>query len=301
MQLHPLTPEEQRVILNKGTEAPFSGEYEKFNQQGIFTCRQCHAPLYRSEDKFDAHCGWPSFDQEILGAVTRSTDADGRRTEITCSRCHAHLGHVFTGEELTPKDTRHCVNSLSLKFQPQNTLITTSSAYFGGGCFWCTEATFLMIKGVISVTSGYAGGTTINPTYEQICTGRTGHAEITKIDFDQTQISYEALLEIFFSSHNPTTLNQQGNDHGTQYRSIILTTDELQKELATNFIKKITQDEIFTSPITTEIIPLEHFYPAESYHQNYYANNPEQAYCQMVISPKIHKLTSKLSSYLKST
>ena len=142
-------------MLRKGTEAPFSGEYDNFFQTGYYVCRRCSAPLYRSKDKFDAHCGWPSFDQEIPGSVIHQTDSDGQQMEISCTRCGAHLGHVFRGEKLTAKDTRHCVNSLSLRFIP---VATREMAVFGAGCFWCLEAIFRRLKGVIKVQSGYAGG-----------------------------------------------------------------------------------------------------------------------------------------------
>ena len=142
MKFNPLTPEEEKVIIHKGTEAPFSGEYDNFYKDGIYVCRRCDAPLYGSENKFDARCGWPSFDEEIPKAVKRNPDSDGVRSEISCAFCGAHLGHVFIGEDLTPKNTRHCVNSISMKFVPKKELET---AYFGGGCFWCVEAAFNII------------------------------------------------------------------------------------------------------------------------------------------------------------
>lgn len=300
MILNELTPEEERVIVKKGTEAPYSGEYENFNDQGVFTCRRCGAFLYRSADKFDAHCGWPSFDREILGAVTRQLDADGRRTEILCRRCGAHLGHVFVGERLTPQDTRHCVNSVSLKFLAEKLVPKSESAYLGGGCFWCIEAVFKMIKGVESEVVGYAGGKSEKaPVYEDVCSGAFGHAEVVKIEFNPSIISYEALLEIFFSAHNPTTLNRQGADIGFQYRSIILYKDDLQKEIAEKFIKDLTGNNVFADSIVTELKQLTTFYEAENYHKDYFSKNPQENYCQMVIGPKISKLREKLKKYLK--
>jgi len=220
MKLHPLSKEEQYVILNKGTERPFTGEYTDNFKKGTYICKQCHSPLYKSDSKFHSGCGWPSFDDEIKGAVKKTTDADGHRTEITCAACGGHLGHVFYGEGLTDKDTRHCVNSISMLFvEDDNKEIHTRKAIFAGGCFWCTEAIFLQIDGVIEVVSGYIGGVTVNPTYRDICTGTTGHAEAVKIIFDTTKLSFKELLEVFFATHNPTTLNRQGNDVGTQYRS----------------------------------------------------------------------------------
>lgn len=308
MKLNPLTPEEQKVIVRKGTEAPYSGEYEKMNKEGVYTCKRCGAYVYRSSDKFDAHCGWPSFDDAVLGAVERTPDADGLRTEITCNRCGAHLGHVFLNEHLTAKNTRYCVNSISMKFVPQKALAgggaaAEESAYVGGGCFWCTEASFKMIKGVLSVVPGYAGGDSPagakRPTYEEISSGNTGHAEVIMITYDPTIISYEALLEVFFSVHDPTTMNKQGSDVGTQYRSIILCADDLQKELAEHFIKKLQNEKIFQDPIVTQIKPLVKFYEAEDYHHDYFAKNPSAGYCQVVIAPKLSKLTEHLKKYLK--
>lgn len=300
MKLNDLTPEEKRIMLEKGTEFPYSGEYEKFFEEGIYSCRQCGAYLYRSSDKFEAHCGWPSFDDEILGAITRRMDTDGERTEIICSRCRGHLGHVFVGEKMTDKNIRHCANSLSLRFIAQNDLKNLIKyAYFGGGCFWCLEASFKMLKGVISVIPGYAGGKTKKPTYEEVSTGLTGHAEVVEIKYDSTVISYEALLETLFVIHDPTALNRQGNDIGTQYRSVILVKEEREKEISEKFIKSLMEEGIYDKPIVTEIVKLEYFYEAEDYHHDYFQNNPEQAYCQLIISPKLDKLRKNLKKYLK--
>lgn len=301
MKLNELSKDEEDVIVGKGTEAPHSGEYDRFDAEGAFACRRCGAYLYRSEDKFDAHCGWPSFDDEISGAVERSTDADGIRTEIVCRRCQGHLGHVFVGERMTPKDTRHCVNSLSMKFVPKSLSEedAVEYAYFGGGCFWCTEASFKLIRGVVSVTPGYAGGTTERPTYAQVSGGTTGHAEVVRVGFDSTRVSYEALLDVFFASHDPTTTDRQGNDVGTQYRSIILCENDLHCELAERFVEYFGRERIFSAPIVTEIRPLKTFFEAEEYHHDYFAKHPDEAYCQSVIIPKLSKLSGKVRRYLE--
>ena len=172
-------------------------------------------------------------------------------------------------------------------------------ATFAGGCFWCTEAIFKRLKGVISVIPGYAGGKTENPTYEQVSMGTTGHAEATQIEFDPEQIPYEKLLDIFWHTHNPTTLNRQGNDVGTQYRSIIFYHDEKQKETAEKSKSEIEEEKLYPDPVVTEIIPYEKFYAAESYHQNYYDQNSSAPYCNFVIDPKIHKLLSQYASDVK--
>ncbi len=159
----------------------------------------------------------------------------------------------------------------------------------GSGCFWCTEAVFQQLKGVESVVSGYSGGHVENPSYEQVVTGRTGHAEVCQIQFDPEQISYEDILEVFFGTHDPTTLNRQGNDIGTQYRSVIFYHSEEQRKTAEQAKKDIDESGTWKNPIVTEIVPYEKFYPAEDYHQNYYKNNPTQGYCRMVIAPKLNK------------
>ena len=219
----PLTPDEERVILHKGTEAPFSGKYWKHAGDGTYACRQCGAGLFPSSAKFDSGTGWPSFDAALPGAVREVPDADGQRIEIVCAHCGGHLGHVFRGESMTPKDTRHCVNSASLAFCPAAAATTDTplkeTAIFAGGCFWGVEYHFRRVPGVHTVTSGYTGGTTEHPTYEQVCSGTTGHAEAVRIEFDPETVSYETLARLFFEIHDPAQLNRQGPDHGTQYRS----------------------------------------------------------------------------------
>jgi peptide-methionine (S)-S-oxide reductase len=173
-------------------------------------------------------------------------------------------------------------------------------AVFGGGCFWCTEAVFDELRGVNSVVSGYAGGAVKNPTYEQVCGGGTGHAEVIKIDFDPSQIAFKDLLTVFFATHDPTTLNRQGNDVGTQYRSTVLYANDEQKKEAEALIIELNDTKVFGNPVVTTVEPLGEFYPAESYHQKYYANNPYQPYCQYMIPPKLNKLHKQFRDLLKS-
>ncbi len=173
------------------------------------------------------------------------------------------------------------------------------TATLGGGCFWCTEAVFLRLRGVSSVTSGYTGGTLKNPTYEQICTGRTGHAEVIRIEFDPDVISFDQILDVFFHTHDPTTLNRQGNDVGTQYRSAVFFKDDKQKADEAEMIDKLDDAGDFGNPIVTTLEPLGEFYPAEAYHQNYFNLNPNQGYCQFVISPKVAKFTKRYKELLK--
>lgn len=173
------------------------------------------------------------------------------------------------------------------------------TATFGSGCFWCTEAIFERVNGVVSVVSGYSGGTVANPSYEQVCTGKTGHAECTQITFDPAVISYDELLEIFWKMHDPTTLNRQGNDVGTQYCSVIFYHNDDQKQKAEFYKNKLTEEKIWDKPIVTEITKFEKFYPAEDYHQEYYDNNPNQGYCAYVITPKVEKFEKIFKDKLK--
>ena len=243
--MKPLTPEERRVIVDKGTEAPFSGRYYKHRGEGVYRCRQCGAPLYRSQDKFDAGCGWPSFDDEIPGAVRRTTDADGRRTEITCARCGGHLGHGAT-------------------------------AIFAGGCFWGVEYMLSKVPGVVKVESGYIGGTTENPTYEEVCSHRTGHAEAVRVVFDPAKVSYETLARLFFEIHDPTQENGQGPDLGDQYRSEIFYTSPAQQATAERLIAELRRKGY---DVVTQVTPAGRFWPAEDYHQRYYERKGTQPYC----------------------
>jgi len=300
MQLNPLTPEEERVIVHRGTEKPFSGEYDQLFAEGIYLCRHCGTPLYHSKNKFDAKCGWPSFDEEVFGAVEREPDPDGTRTEAVCARCKAHLGHVFEGENFTPANVRHCVNSVSLQFVPKDQIAKRKEvAYLAGGCFWCIEAMFRRLAGVLAAVLGYSGGTVDNPTYEQVSSGATGHAETTKIEYDPTLISYEGLLKIFFAIHDPTAINRQGNDVGPQYRSIIFYANDLQKEIAENHIRALEGRHVYQKPVATEVKPFTAFYEAEDYHRNYYENHKDAPYCQIVIAPKLEKLEKEYQKNLK--
>lgn len=276
-----LTPEEEAVIIGKGTERPFSGIYEKHDQEGTYLCKQCNALLFESGDKFDAGCGWPSFDDAIKGAVTEQTDTDGRRTEILCANCNGHLGHVFKGEKLTDKNTRHCVNSLSLSFASSTNDATTNDnaaarAYFAGGCFWGTEYFLQKEPGVISTQVGYMGGHTVNPDYKSVCDGNTGHTETVEIVFDPSKTTYEKLARLFFEIHDPTQVNRQGPDIGDQYRSAVFYTDEQQKLAAEKLIGLLTESGF---KVVTEVAQAEKFWPGEEYHQDYYDNNGHLPYC----------------------
>jgi len=180
-----------------------------------------------------------------------------------------------------------------------NQEVSWEVATLAGGCFWCIETVFREVNGVENVVSGYMGGTAVNPTYEQVCTGKTGHAESVQVSFNPSKLSYRQILEIFFSVHDPTTLNRQGADVGTQYRSAIFYHNEQQKQVAEELIRELNKANLWDKPIVTQILPLDTFYPAEEYHQEYFSRHPEQAYCQMVISPKISKFRKQWTKYLK--
>jgi len=278
MKYNQLTPEEEYVILKKGTERPWTGKYLDNKDEGIYTCKRCDAPLYRSSDKFESHCGWPSFDDEINGAVKRIPDPDGMRTEIICANCGAHLGHVFEGEEFTEKNTRHCVNSISMNFIPADQMneIKTEKAIFAGGCFWGVEYYMQKKEGVISVVSGYIGGHKDQPTYQEVCTGTTGHAEAVEITFDPAKVSYEDLAKLFFEIHDPTQVNRQGPDVGVQYRSEIFYLDEEQKEIIENLISILKSKGY---KVATKVTKATTFWPAEDYHQDYYDHKGTLPYC----------------------
>ena len=276
MKYNKLSSEEEYVIIQKGTERPYSGEYWNSKEKGTYICKQCDAPLYHSYDKFDSNCGWPSFDDEIPGAIKKIPDADGERTEIICTNCNAHLGHVFTGENLTKKNVRHCVNSISLKFIPSLTGKDDEIAHFAGGCFWGVEYLFKNIAGIKKISVGYIGGKKENPTYEDVCEENTGHAEAVEIIFDTQIINYEKLAKLFFEIHDFTQVNRQGPDVGEQYRSEIFHTTPDQKLKAESIIEQLNQKGY---KVATKITPATKFWKAENYHQDYYSKKGSRPYC----------------------
>lgn len=263
-----LTPEERSVIVDKGTEAPYTGEYNDFYEPGVFVCRACNNPLYESSDKFDAGCGWPAFDKEKEGAVNRHRDLSlgYERTEITCARCGGHLGHVFEGENLTPENTRHCVNSISVRFIAKEKL---GVATFAAGCFWGVEELYRKLDGVYATTVGYIGGQTDKPSYKEVCADVTGHAEAVQIHYNPEEVSFETLMNLFWENHNPTTLNRQGPDVGSQYRSAIFYHTDEQKSFAQLSKEQLDESGKWSKPVVTEIVEASTFYRAEEYHQKY--------------------------------
>ena len=277
MKYNILSYDEKLIIEDKHTEKPFSGIYNDFKEEGIYKCKKCNSLLYKSTDKFDSKCGWPSFDDEITNAVKKVVDIDGMRTEIVCNTCLAHLGHIFKGEYLTSKNTRHCVNSLSLSFQSsQIKEETLSFAYFAGGCFWGVEYYFKKSKGVNSVVSGYMGGHITNPTYSLICSGNSGHLEAVKIEFDENEISFKSLAKLFFEIHDFTQINGQGPDIGSQYLSAIFYTNEEQKNSTLELISNLKAKNY---KVATSLYEFETFYEAEDEHQNYYEKHNQVPYC----------------------
>jgi len=270
-----LTAEEERVIIHKGTEKAFSGKYYDHFEKGFYTCKRCRAELFKSSSKFKSGCGWPSFDDQIKGAVKQQRDADGVRTEIICAKCDGHLGHIFLGEGATPKNTRYCVNSVSMDFVAEGKQ-QSEKAIFASGCFWGTEYYFQDAPGVVSTTVGYTGGHSDDPTYEQVCSNRTGHAEAVEVEYDSSKTSFEELAKLFFETHDFTQHNRQGPDVGKQYRSVIFYLNEQQREVATRLVQELEKKSY---DVKTEIVPAGKFWPAEEYHQDYYEKKGKAPYC----------------------
>ena len=281
-----LTKEEAMVIEDKGTERAFTGEYTNNKSAGTYICKKCNASLYHSGDKFESHCGWPSFDDEIEDAVIRVPDADGSRTEIVCANCEGHLGHVFLNEGYTAKNTRHCVNSISMLFIPEGDPLPlkiesydrTETAYFASGCFWGTEYHLQQIPGVLLTTVGYTGGTVKNPGYKEVSTGRTGHAETVKVVFDPSKVIYRTIAKMYFETHDPTQVDRQGPDIGTQYRSEIFYMNKNQRRVAEELVGILESKGL---DVATGITPASEFYEAENYHQDYYKHKGSTPYCHI--------------------
>jgi peptide methionine sulfoxide reductase msrA/msrB len=285
-----LTPEQYQVMRKRGTEKPFSGQYNDHYEKGIYVCAGCGTPLFSSETKYDHGSGWPSFTASVNKNHIEHFDDYSHfmhRVETRCAVCGAHLGHVFD-DGPGPTGKHYCINSLSLDFRPveahknpesdlgdkSNKKVTkslkTETATFAAGCFWGVEHKFRQVPGVISTVVGYTGGNVKNPTYKQVCSDKTGHAEAVQLTFDSSQVSYEELLELFFDLHDPTQVDRQGWDVGSQYRSVIFYHNAEQKEAAEKTVKQQNNSNRFKKPIATQIVPAPEFYKAEKYHQQYY-------------------------------
>lgn len=285
-----LSPEQYRVMRKRSTERSFTGKYNDHYEKGIYVCAGCGTPLFSSEAKYEQGTGWPSFTAPVNENHIDYLDDYShfmQRIETRCAVCGAHLGHVFD-DGPGPTGKHYCINSVSLDFKPADSQqraesnpedrtdekdkksLKVETAIFAAGCFWGVEQKFSLLPGVISTVVGYTGGHIKNPTYREVCSDKTGHAEAVKITFDPNKISYEELLEFFFKIHDPTQINRQGPDIGTQYKSTIFYNNDSQKEAAEKMVNKLDSSGRFKKPIATQIVPASEFYKAEEYHQKYY-------------------------------
>jgi len=292
-----LTPEQFHVTRQHGTERPFSSGMCELFEPGKYACVCCGNLLFEGGEKFDSGTGWPSFTQPAKGnSIFYHQDGSMgmARVETLCNNCEAHLGHVFPdGPE--PSGLRYCMNAVALK-KVEKEDETEAVATFGGGCYWCTEAMFQQLRGVKEVVSGFSDGEVPDPSYEAVCNGSTGHAEVIQLTYDPSIISYEELVRVHLGTHDPTTLNRQGADVGTQYRSIILCRSEKERETVEAVMAELK--DFFDDPVVTEVKEFEVFYPAPEKHFNYYNDNTRQGYCQAVISPKVAKFRKSFAHLL---
>lgn len=276
-----LTPLAQRIICDKATEYPHTGAYNQVMTKGTYLCRRCGLALFRGSSQFSSGCGWPSFDADITEAVKKIPDSDGRRTEILCARCDGHLGHVFSGELHTPNNLRHCVNSASIDFVADSQVLDTEEAILAGGCFWGVDHFLKLISGVLRVEVGYIGGSTADPTYDQVCQGNTGHYEAVRVLYDQEKTDYHSIIKRFFEIHDPTQKSGQGPDIGQQYQSAVFYYNQEQLAEAETLVQLLQKNGY---QVVTRLLPMQTFWPAEEYHQEYYAKHHQTPYCHQPVN-----------------
>lgn len=280
-KLASLTPVAKRIICDKATEYPNTGIYNQVVSKGTYLCRRCGFALFRGSSQFSSGCGWPSFDDDIVQAVSQVPDVDGRRTEILCARCDAHLGHVFHGELFTQKNLRHCVNSASIDFVEDSQVLDTEEAIIAGGCFWGVDHFLKLISGVLRVEVGYIGGTTEDPTYDEVCQGTTGHYEAVRVIYDKAKTDYHSILKRFFEIHDPVQKNGQGPDIGQQYQSAVFYYNQEQFDEAELLMQLLRKKGYQPA---TRLIAMHPFWPAEDYHQDYYAKHRKAPYCHTPVN-----------------
>lgn len=289
-----LTPEQFHVTRQHGTERPFSSGMCELFEPGKYACVCCGNLLFEGGEKFDSGTGWPSFTQPAKeNSISYHQDGSMAmmRVETLCNNCEAHLGHVFP-DGPAPSGLRYCMNAVALQKVEESEAVAT----FGGGCYWCTEAVFQQVRGVKTVVSGFSDGEVEDPSYEAVCSGSTGHAEVIQLTYDPSLVSFEELLRVHMGTHDPTTLNAQGADVGTQYRSTVLYRTEEEREAVEAVLIELA--EVFDEPIVTVVKEFEIFYPAPEKHFNYYNDNSQQGYCQAVISPKLAKFRKSFQHLL---
>lgn len=279
-KLASFTPFQRYIMLDKGTEYAYTGMYQEMLGQGRYLCRRCGLALFQADAQFASGCGWPSFDKAIDQHVSEYLDKDGVRREIVCSRCLAHCGHVFFGEQFTALNRRYCVNSVSLDFVASDTVCDTAEVIVAGGCFWGIDYYLRQCVGVLGIEVGYCGGALHDPSYDEVCLGTSGHYEAVRVIYDKTLTDCRAIYQRFFEIHDPTDALGQGPDRGPQYQSAVFYYDEQQRKIAEDLIQIL---QIRGYRVLTKLLPVTPFWRAEAWHQDYYRVHDKMPYCHRLV------------------